>query len=105
MSAESLKAFTEKVAADTDLTKRAKSISPNDFPAIIAFAQELGYEVTEQDLTSNNEIADDVLDTIAGGTGAWVSIPLCPNTGAVAIASVGSAPVGSTASTASTGGW
>ena len=67
MSAESLKAFTEKVAADTDLTERAKSISPNDFPAIIAFAQELGYEVTEQDLTSNNQIADDVLDTIAGG--------------------------------------
>lgn len=88
MSADSLKAFTEKVAADTDLTKRAKSISPNDFPAIIAFAQELGYEVTEQDLTSNNEIADDVLDTIAGGaTNRWISE--CPNSGVVGIMSSG----------------
>ena len=88
MSAESLKAFTEKVEADTDLTKRAKSISPNDFPAIIAFAQELGYEVTEQDLTSNNEIADDVLDTIAGGaTNRWISE--CPNSGVVGIMSSG----------------
>ena len=88
MSAESLKAFTEKVAADTDLTKRAKSISPNDFPAIIAFAQELGYEVTEQDLTSNNEIADDVLDTIAGGTTNRVIIQ-CPNTGVVGSTTTG----------------
>ena len=81
MSAESLKAFTEKVAAGTDLTKRAKSISPNDFPAIIAFAKELGHAVTEQDLTRNNEIANDVLDTIAGGVGGGIS----PNAGYTAI--------------------
>ena len=91
MSAESLKAFTEKVAAGTDLTKRAKSISPNDFPAIIAFAKELGHEVTEQDLTSNNEIADDVLDSIAGGyadaNGRYVGGGICPDAGVVAISS------------------
>ena len=71
MSAESLKAFFAKVHSDPALTAKAKEIGTSDFKATEAFAKELGFEITDEDLTNyakeTQALSDDDLDNVSGG--------------------------------------
>lgn len=71
MSAESLKAFFAKVHSDPALTAKAKEIGTSDFKKTEAFAKELGFDITDDDLTNyvkeTSALSDDDLDNVAGG--------------------------------------
>ena len=71
MSAESLKAFFAKVHSDPALTAKAKEIGTSDFKKTEAFAKELGFDITDDDLTNYvkeiSALSDDELDNVAGG--------------------------------------
>ena len=71
MSAESLKAFFAKVHSDPALTAKAKEIGTSDFKKTEAFAKELGFDITDDDLINyvkeTSALSDDDLDNVAGG--------------------------------------
>ena len=68
MSEEQLKAFLEKVKADTSLQDKLKSITDAD--AVVAIAKEAGFNVSAEDLTkAQSEVSDEELESAAGGTG------------------------------------
>lgn len=71
MSAESLKAFFAKVHSDPALTAKAKEIGTSDFKKTEAFAKELGFDITDDDLTNyvkeTSALSDDDLDNVTGG--------------------------------------
>ena len=57
--------FLAKVSEDKELSEKIGK--ETDVHAIIAAAKELGFELTEADFDSE-ELSDDELDTITGGT-------------------------------------
>ena len=68
MSEEQLKAFLEKVKADTSLQEKLKAASDAD--AVVAIAKEAGFNVSAEDLTkAQSEVSDEELESAAGGTG------------------------------------
>ena len=68
MSEEQLKAFLEKVKADTSLQDKLKSITDAD--AVVAIAKEAGFNVSAEDLTkAQSDVSDEELESAAGGTG------------------------------------
>ena len=69
MSEEQLKAFLEKVKADTSLQEKLKAAA--DANAVSAIAKEVGFSISADDLTkAQSEPSDQELEAVAGG-GAW----------------------------------
>ena len=70
MSEEQLKAFLEKVKADTSLQEKLKATGDADADAVAAIAKEAGFSISAADLvrdTPIREIADEELEGAAGG--------------------------------------
>ena len=66
MSEEQLKAFLEKVKADTSLQEKMKAASDAD--AVVAIAKSAGFSITTEDLNSDRQnLTDDELEGVAGG--------------------------------------
>ena len=66
MSEEQLKAFLEKVKADTTLQEKLKAAADSD--AVLAIAKEAGFSVSVDDLkNAQSEISDGELEGAAGG--------------------------------------
>ena len=73
MSEEQLKAFLEKVKADTSLQERLKAAADND--AVVSIAKEAGFSISADDLTKDQyELSDEELEGVAGGCIEPVSI-------------------------------
>ena len=75
MSEEQLKAFLERVKADTSLQEKLKAaVSPE---AAIEIAKAAGFSITAEDIQSMQsepvELSDEELEGAAGGIGSWVS--------------------------------
>ena len=71
MSEEQLKAFLEKVKADTSLQEKLKAAA--DANAVAAIAKEAGFNVSADDLTKAqselSELSDQELEGVAAGEG------------------------------------
>ena len=66
MSEEQLKAFLEKVKADTSLQEKLKAAVDAD--AVTAIAKEAGFSISADDLTMTQwELSDEELEGVAGG--------------------------------------
>ncbi len=66
MSEEQLKAFIEKVKADTSLQEKLKAASDAD--AVVAIAKEAGLSISADDLKkAQSEISEEELEGVAGG--------------------------------------
>ena len=74
--ASDVSAFFEKVNSDPALKAKAKAIGTSDWSKTIAFAKELGFSFTPKDMNEHlgkqlgesNDLNDDDLSTVAGGT-------------------------------------
>ena len=67
MSEEQLKAFLEKVKADTSLQEKLKAAA--DANAVSAIAKEAGFSISADDLTkAKSELSEEELEGVAGGT-------------------------------------
>ena len=65
MSEEQLKAFLEKVKADSSLQEKMKDASDAD--AVVAIAKDAGFSITTEDLNSDRQnLTDDELEGVAG---------------------------------------
>ena len=71
MSEEQLKAFLEKVKADTSLQEKLNGAS--DAVAVAEIAKEAGFSITAEDIQSMQsatvELSDEELEGAAGGAG------------------------------------
>ena len=84
MSEEQLKAFLEKVKADTSLQEKLKAASDADADAVAAIAKEAGFSISADDLTkAQSEISDEELNVVNGGFGGTLGMlkdgPIDPN--------------------------
>ena len=80
MSEEQLKAFLEKVKADTSLQEKLKAAADAD--AVLAIAKEAGFAITAEDIQSMQsatDLSDAELEGVAGGnnTKGWQSCVGC----------------------------
>ena len=73
MPEEQLKAFLERVKADTSLQEKLKAADSNE--SAIEIAKAAGFAITAEDIQSMQsatvELSDDELDAAAGGFGGW----------------------------------
>ena len=68
MSEEQLKAFLEKVKADTSLQEKLKAAADAD--AVAEIAKEAGFSISVDDITqAQSELSDQDLEGVAGGRG------------------------------------
>ena len=75
MSEEQLKAFLEKVKADTSLQEKLKAAADAD--AVTAIAKEAGFNVSADDLTkAQSELSDEELEGVAGGIPAGILLKI-----------------------------
>ena len=66
MSEEQLKAFLEKVKADTSLQEKLKEAADSD--AVVPIAKEAGFMISADDLAkAKSELSDEELEGVAGG--------------------------------------
>jgi predicted ribosomally synthesized peptide with nif11-like leader len=67
MSEEQLKAFLEKVKADTNLQEKLKAAANPD--AVAAIAKEAGFSISADDLKQGqpSELSEEELEGVAGG--------------------------------------
>ena len=66
MSEEQLKAFLEKVKADTSLQEKLKAAADND--AVVAIAKEAGFSISADELgNAQSELSGEELEGVAGG--------------------------------------
>jgi predicted ribosomally synthesized peptide with nif11-like leader len=66
MSEEQLKAFIEKVKANTSLQEKLKAAADSD--AVLAIAKEAGFSISADDLKkAQSEISEEELEGVAGG--------------------------------------
>ena len=65
MSEEQLKAFLEKVKADTSLKEKLKAASDAD--GVVAIAKEAGFKISAEDLNEKVELSEEELEGVAGG--------------------------------------
>ena len=67
MSEEQLKAFLERVKADTSLQEKLKAADNN---AILDIAKEAGFNISADDLqkAQSTKLSDEELEDVAGGT-------------------------------------
>ena len=82
MSEEQLKAFLEKVKADTSLQEKLKAAADSD--AVLAIAEDAGFSISPDDLKkAQAEVSDKELENAVGGvcepwetpelTGGWAA--------------------------------
>ena len=70
MSEEQLKAFLEKVKADTSLQEQLKAAADADADAVVSIAKEAGFSISVDDLKkARSELSDEELEGVAGGAG------------------------------------
>ena len=71
MSEEQLKAFLEKVKADTSLQEKLKAAASPE--AAIEIAKEAGFAITAEDIQSmqSETASDEELEGAAGGIRSW----------------------------------
>jgi predicted ribosomally synthesized peptide with nif11-like leader len=75
MSEEQLKAFLEKVNADTSLQEKLKAAkSPED---VVDIAKEHGHEFTADKIEGITELSLEELEGVAGGTAKGLGYPWC----------------------------
>ena len=75
MSEEQLKAFLEKVKADSSLQEKLKAAANAD--AVTAIAKEAGFSISADDLkNAQSELSDEELEGVAGGTPIFTLIGL-----------------------------
>ena len=69
MSEEQLKAFIEKIKADTNLQEKLKAAAAAaDLDAVLAIAKEAGFSISADDLkNAQSEISEEELEGVAGG--------------------------------------
>ena len=74
MSEEQLKAFLEKVKADTSLQEKVKAASDAD--GFAAIAKEAGFKISAEDLKKAQltELSEEELEGVTGGTITPVTI-------------------------------
>lgn len=79
MSVKNLKAFGVKVVEDKELNRKAKETGLNNIEGMIALAKEYGYDISMQDfldiakdMESTEELNDDELEKVSGGTSEFV---------------------------------
>ena len=81
MSEEQLKAFLEKVKADTSLQEKLNGAA--DSGAVVEIAKEAGFSITAEDMQSIQsetvELSDDELEGEAGGRGPTCGRRRCLN--------------------------
>ncbi len=66
MSEEQLKAFLEKVKADTSLQEKLKAAA--DSNAFLAIAKDAGFSICDDDLkNAQSEVSEEELEGVAGG--------------------------------------
>ena len=66
MSEEQLKAFLEKVKADTSLQEKLKAAANPD--AVLAIAKDAGFMISADDLeNAQSEISEEEMENAAGG--------------------------------------
>ena len=66
MSEEQLKAFLEKVKADTSLQEKLKAAA--DIDAVVAIAKEAGFSISADELDAQSrELSGEELEGVAGG--------------------------------------
>ena len=66
MSEEQLKAFLEKVKADTSLKEKLKAASDAD--GVVEIAKEAGFMISAEDLkNAQSELSEEELEGVAGG--------------------------------------
>ena len=74
MSKEQLKAFSEKVKADSSLQEKLKAVAtPDGQIAIndtISIAKEAGFEISASDLAEKEDLTEEQLEAITGGDNA-----------------------------------
>ena len=66
MSEEQLKAFLEKVKADTSLQEKLKAASDAD--GVVAIAKEAGFMISAEDLEKPVKLSEEELEGVAGGS-------------------------------------
>ena len=78
MSEEQLKAFLEKVKADTSLQEKLKSVTDAD--AVVEIAKASGFTISADDVTkAQEEVSDAELEEAAGGIiPTFPSVDFCP---------------------------
>ena len=69
MSGEQLKAFLEKVKADTSLQEKLKAAADSD--AVLAIAKDAGFSISVDELKQLSEISEKELEEVAGGGTAY----------------------------------
>ena len=62
MSEEQLKAFLEKVKADTSLKEKLKAASDAD--GVVAIAKEAGFKISAEDLNEKVELSEEELEGV-----------------------------------------
>ena len=68
MSEEQLKAFLEKVKADTSLQEKLKAAADSD--AVLAIAKDAGFNISIDDLkNAQSKISEEELEDVTGGGG------------------------------------
>ena len=76
MSEEQLKAFLEKVKADTSLQEKLKAASDAD--GVVAIAKEAGFKISAEDLKNTEvELSEEELEGVAGGGYEYLSQLSC----------------------------
>ena len=89
MSEEQLKAFLEKVKADTSLQEKLKSASDAD--AVVVIAKEAGFSISADDLkNAQSELSDEELEAVAGGVVVGAALVIAATVGTVMAAATGS---------------
>jgi len=76
MSTEDIKAFNQRLLSDPHIRAVFDRFALSDVDGVLAYAAELGYVFTEQDLiwvatelgVLDDELTEDELDAVAGGT-------------------------------------
>ena len=85
MSEEPLKAFLDKVKADTSLQEELKGAA--DVDAVIDIAKEAGFTVSGDEIkaaqSAPQELSDEELEGVAGGVGALIGEHFPLSTGLV----------------------
>ncbi|QNI55217.1 nif11-like leader peptide domain protein [Synechococcus sp. BIOS-E4-1] len=71
MSEEQLKAFLEKVKADTSLQEKLKAAADAD--AVVAITKEAGFSISVDDLKSSQSMSEEELEGMAGGAGYYMT--------------------------------
>ncbi|WP_080502882.1 Nif11-like leader peptide family natural product precursor [Prochlorococcus marinus] len=76
MSEEQLKAFLEKVKADTSLQEKLKAAADSD--AVLVIAKDAGFSISADDLkNAQSEISEEELESVAGGAQSAGGCGIC----------------------------